>query len=91
MKHLHAIIHGEVQGVSLRDFIRSCAKKLRLNGTVKNLPDGTVEVIAEGDELLLKACIESVKKDYPFASVTRIDEVWGEQTGLFPDFRILRS
>ena len=90
-KSLHAIVHGAVQGVSLRDFTRSRAKKLGLVGTVRNLPDGTVEVVAEGDGEVLEVLMEMLRKDYPFAKITHIDVVWGEATGLFSDFKILFS
>ena len=43
---LHAIVHGQVQGVYFRDSTRQTAKRLGLTGWVRNLPDGAVEVTA---------------------------------------------
>jgi acylphosphatase len=42
------IVRGKVQGVGYREGCRQCAQDLRLSGWVRNLPDGTVEVEAEG-------------------------------------------
>jgi len=53
MERIRLIIHGRVQGVFFRQFTREKAHSLNLQGTVRNLPDGTVEVIAEGDPRIL--------------------------------------
>lgn len=84
-------MHGDVQGVSLRDFTRSRAKELSLLGTVQNLPDGTVEICAEGNEADVRALITSVRTEHSFARITRIEEVWSEATGAFTGFNILKS
>ena len=57
------IVEGIVQGVSYRWFVRDQAKRLGINGTVQNLPDGTVEIICEADtEEKLKEFIASISK-----------------------------
>lgn len=45
-----AVVRGRVQGVGYRFFALRAARELGLNGWVRNLPDGTVETLAEGDE-----------------------------------------
>ncbi|MFW6151182.1 MAG: acylphosphatase, partial [Chloroflexota bacterium] len=45
---MSATVHGRVQGVFFRDFVRTTATKLGLSGYVRNLPTGDVEVRAEG-------------------------------------------
>lgn len=62
MKRIHLIISGDVQGVFFRHNTNKVANKLSLRGFVKNLPNGTVEVVAEGDEYKLKELIEFCKK-----------------------------
>jgi acylphosphatase len=47
-ERLHAIITGRVQGVGFRFYVKHQADKLELTGCVRNLPEGQVEVIAEG-------------------------------------------
>jgi acylphosphatase len=50
MKTYHYLISGRVQGVAFRHYTVREAEKLRVSGTVKNLPDGSVEVFAQGAE-----------------------------------------
>ena len=59
---LFVIITGKVQGVGFRNFTQLNAKQLGINGYAKNLPNGTVEVIAEGDKAQLDALIGLLKK-----------------------------
>jgi acylphosphatase len=47
-RQIHAIVHGRVQGVSFRYYTQLTAKSLGITGWVRNLPDGTVEVLGEG-------------------------------------------
>lgn len=89
-KELRCIVHGNVQGLSFRDFTRNVGKELGLGGSVRNLPDGTVEVVAEGEEAPLRELLRTLKEKHPFAKVTRINEIWGEATSEFADFRIIR-
>jgi len=49
--HLHVQVRGRVQGVGFRWFVREAAHRLGLTGWVRNLPDGSVEVVAEGDDV----------------------------------------
>ena len=81
-------IYGEVQGVSFRARICEIAKNLGLAGYVKNEPDGSVVIIAEGREEELKTLI---KKCYniPNARVENIDEEWGEAISEFKEFSVL--
>ena len=88
-KCLTCIVHGKVQRVSFRDYTRECARTLALVGTVRNCPDETVEVIAEGEESALKAFILALKTKYPYVKITGIDEVWSDAVGSYTDFRIL--
>lgn len=90
-KRMTCIVYGDVQGVFFRRFVKESAEKRKLVGSVKNLPDGTVEVIAEGDEAALSEFLPALKEGHRFAKVTRIHDVWGEPTNAFSDFRILTS
>jgi len=65
MKRVHLIVHGMVQGVFFRANVKGFAQKLNLKGYTKNLPDGTVEIVAEGPEEDIKELIEYCKKDCP--------------------------
>jgi acylphosphatase len=87
--HLHALVHGFVQGISFRAFVLSEARRYRLVGWVRNLPDGsTVEVRAEGSEPALKQFEEAIKKGPAGAQVERVDSQWQNSSGLFKSFEI---
>ncbi len=47
--HVHLKIYGKIQGVNFRWFVQETGKSLGLKGYVKNLPDGTVEIICESE------------------------------------------
>ena len=82
------IVTGRVQGVGFRYFTAQAARRLGLCGTVRNLPDGGVEVVAEGAPELLEALVAAVRQG-PLAS--RVDDllvVPGPAVGLGPGFVI---
>lgn len=78
MKHLHLKIHGRVQGVFFREEARQKSQELGLSGYVKNLPDGTVEVVAEGEEEVLKNMLEWCKIGPRHAKVEKVEESWND-------------
>ena len=65
--HLH--ITGRVQGVYFRDFTRREALRLGLKGWVRNLPDGRVEAVAEGEEERVEELIRLCHRGPPLAIV----------------------
>ena len=72
-----------------RDFAKRRADKLGIAGTVENLSDGTVAVVAEGDEEKLKEYLGDLKKGPILAKVISIEAEWLTPGGTFKDFRIL--
>jgi len=78
----HLKIHGRVQGVGFRWSMQREAKKLGVAGWVRNLPDGTVEAVIEGDEERVEALIGWVHEGPPLARVTRVEITWEEPEGL---------
>lgn len=88
MKRLHAKIHGQVQGVYFRATTQRTANSLNVNGWVRNNPDGTVEVVAEGGENALKQLLQFLHEGSNSARVERVDESWQEATGAFEHFAI---
>jgi acylphosphatase len=69
---MHAIVSGNVQGVGFRATTCSIANELRLFGTVRNLEDGSVEIVAQGNEKQLLALISRLKS---FLGESQIDHV----------------
>jgi len=86
MKRYHMVVSGKVQGVFYRDFARREAEKLGITGYVKNLGDGNVEMVAEGNDEALKKFVSACKKGPLMAFVKNIDVKDGSVTGEFKDF-----
>ena len=57
---IRLIVSGEVQGVGFRHFVRESARALGVRGWTKNLPDGSVELEAEGDDAVMREFIKRV-------------------------------
>ncbi len=90
-KQAEIIISGRVQKAGFRDFIDETAFNLNLNGYVKNLDNGTVHVVCEGQENSIKEFIEKINiRQYPI-SVEKIDIKYKNPTGKFKTFEIIRS
>jgi acylphosphatase len=86
MHHLQLTISGRVQGVGYRHFIQVEATRLGLRGTVRNLPDGDVEVIAEGTRERLEQLVERARRGPTGARVTDIAAQWGTGPGRYTRF-----
>jgi acylphosphatase len=68
-------VHGRVQGVGFRYFVEYTANRLGLTGNVRNCPDSTVEIVAEGNAKGIAELIEQVKQGPRLAKVERVDAV----------------
>ncbi len=82
------MISGRVQGVFFRANAQEVAQRLGLAGYVRNLPDGRVEVVAEGEEEALRRLIEWCHQGPPLARVERVEVRWQNPTGEFSGFHI---
>ncbi|ACN99424.1 acylphosphatase [Sulfurihydrogenibium azorense Az-Fu1] len=85
---LHIIFAGRVQGVGFRKFVKKVANQMNVRGFVRNLPDGTVEVLAEADEETLKNFFQAIENGPPLASVNGIRYEFLEKEGGFDEFKI---
>ncbi len=81
-RRLVALVSGRVQGVGYRAFARRKAEELGLSGYAENLPDGRVEVVAEGEEEDLQLFLEFLKRGPRLAQVEAVDTTWAEPAGL---------
>jgi acylphosphatase len=81
-----AIVHGRVQGVFFRRYTDVTAKELSVSGWVRNQPDGTVEVWAEGPKDRLEKLAAWLKQGPPSAVVRRVELSWHEPKG-YVDFK----
>ena len=88
-KQLQCVIRGRVQGVFFRASMQREAKRLGLTGWVRNLQDGSVECVAEGEEQELKELLGWAQRGPGGARVDRVDSRWRSYNGEFTDFRIV--
>jgi acylphosphatase len=82
-------VSGKVQGVSYRAYTEQKAGELGLTGTVKNLPGGDVEIIAEGTPDDLEALQDWCRNGPPLAMVENVSTETQAPTGEFNDFRVV--
>ncbi|MHA1449841.1 MAG: acylphosphatase [Candidatus Hodarchaeales archaeon] len=87
-KRIHLKVHGRVQGVFYRVSTREKALRLNLSGDVMNMPDGSVEINAEGDELKLMELISWAKHGPSLARVRKVDVDWFDDIAGYSDFKI---
>ncbi len=85
----HIWISGKVQGVFYRDNTRRWAFSLSLSGWVRNLPDGRVEVVVEGEKDRIESLVKELKKGPPLSRVEHVLTEWEDHKGEFFDFRII--
>ncbi len=86
----HLYISGKVQGVSYRWFTRDIAYELKLTGWVRNLPDGRVEAVFEGDREHIEKAVMECRLGPPGALVRDVEVRWENQLEGFSDFDIRR-
>jgi acylphosphatase len=84
------LIRGEVQGVGYRFFAQRAAARHQVVGYVRNLPDGSVESLAEGSPESVEAFKHELAAGPQWSAVTQVEELVLEPTGLYSMFRIER-
>ena len=89
MKRLVVKVTGRVQGVLFRHSARTHAEKLGLTGFVRNEADGSVVIVAEGEEPRLQEFLLWCRKGPPLARVDEIQIEWQEARGEFNRFETL--
>jgi len=83
---LTAWVHGRVQGVGFRWWIRARALELGLAGSAANLPDGRVEVVAEGSRDACQALLDALNGPDTPGRVRTVVERWGQSRGEMAGF-----
>lgn len=87
-KQAQIIVRGRVQGVFFRDFTHENATKLGLTGWVRNLTNGSVEALVEGEEVEIQKLIERLKIGPPASQVKEVEVKWLTSSGRFNNFSI---
>ena len=87
-KRLKAQVYGQVQGVGFRFYTRQMARRLNLQGYVRNCEDHTVEVVAEGKKHALDQLLAHLKQGPSAATVNRVDAKWLPSRHTFCGFEV---
>jgi len=85
----HYKIRGIVQGVAFRYYTKKEADLLKISGTVKNLPDGSVEIYAAGTPVNLRYFEDFLKLGPGSAQVSNVEKTPAEKGKIFSTFEIL--
>ncbi len=88
IKRVHLCISGIVQGVFFRAHACEIARHSGLKGWVKNLPDGRVEIVAQGAEDKIHEFMRWCQKGPPDAAVEEVEVQWQDVTDTFDNFEI---
>lgn len=85
---VRAVVHGRVQMVGFRAFVIHHSGDAGLSGTVRNQPDGTVEVVLEGPTLEVGRMLELLRQGPSHARVDRVDVEHSTPTGNLPGMMV---
>jgi acylphosphatase len=85
---VHVFVSGRVQGVFFRAETAHIADRLGLVGWVRNLPDGRVEALFEGEKEDVEKALDFCRRGPPGARVQNLDLKWEDWKGGFHDFRV---
>jgi len=88
LTRLHAIVHGYVQGVGFRANTQRHAATHAITGWVRNNPDGTVEVMAEGAQHAVKQFERFLQRGPSAADVNHVETTYSAASGDFSSFNI---
>ncbi len=87
---MHIFYSGRVQGVGFRYTVKRITAGFDVVGTVRNLPDGRVELVAEGGEAELKEFQQAIREAGLEHFIRNEDVIWREATGEFRGFEIVK-
>jgi acylphosphatase len=80
-KRAHVVVSGRVQGVFFRSDARDRARSLQVAGWIRNVPDGTVEAVFEGEAERLESMVKWCRRGPSGAQVESVDVSWEEPRG----------
>lgn len=87
-KTIHCTISGKVQGVFFRAFTRELARDLHLTGWVRNNSNGTVELVAQGDDEKLTKLKDKLHQGPPSARVGSVDCEQMDNAETYQEFKL---
>lgn len=88
LRRAHVFVHGWVQGVNFRYYTRQQAVGHGVAGWVRNLPDGRVEAVFEGEGAAVQAMVDWCREGPPAATVDRVEVTWEDPVGGLKGFDV---
>jgi acylphosphatase len=88
LSRVHVFVSGRVQGVAYRYFVERRAAEIPVTGWVRNLRDGRVEIMAEGEKADLESFLGFLRQGPRMANIDDLDIFWEDYRGEYEDFRI---
>jgi acylphosphatase len=88
MKRLQAIFHGYVQGVGFRFAVEKISRQFAVTGYVRNMTNGTVEVVAEGQERELQEFLQALRQSSLGPNILDVEVTWPEASGQWRNFTV---
>lgn len=79
---------GIVQGVHFRDYTRRFANQQRVRGWVRNMPDGSVHALFEGDRHDIEEIVRRLREEHPRARIERVEVKWSDCKDEYCKFQI---
>jgi len=89
-RRAHVIVTGRVQGVGFRFYTRETARRCAVVGFVRNLPDGRVEAVFEGEDANVESVVTWCRSGPPGSKVSGVERRDEAPTGEFAEFHIER-
>ena len=89
-KAARVVVQGPVQGIFFRQFIKEHADNLKLTGFCRNLEDGTVEIIAEGEAEPIERLVGFAKSGPQHAQIRNVEVEEKKWSGDFKEFKVLK-
>ncbi len=89
-KALKLIVQGTVQGIFFRQFVKEHADNLKLTGFVRNLEDGNVEIIVDGEQEQIERLVGFIREGPKHAQIRNVKIEERKWSGDFKEFKILR-
>ncbi|MCA9360570.1 acylphosphatase [Candidatus Nomurabacteria bacterium] len=89
MVEMHCIVIGKVQGVSYRTYVQDSATELKLVGFIRNMSDGSVEVVAQGAPDTLKDFVEYLHEGSLMSVVEGVAVEWRSADKTYTEFSLL--
>ncbi|MBI1883037.1 MAG: acylphosphatase [Chlamydiae bacterium] len=88
LRQVHAYFSGCVQGVGFRFTTERIAESYPVTGFVRNVSDGRVELVGEGEEKELEAFLQKIRKSFLAQYIHGVEVQWFEPTGHFQNFSV---